>query len=248
MMPRALTVLCLLSLLAFGQWALDFDEDFAASATPTVKSYVQDGLVAMWDGEWNAGPGTHDPNATVWKDLIGENDIGGFSSETHFGSSYLITGNTKNCASFKPYDAGAIKTVEIVIKSAGYNGIVIVCFSGSGYANRWFGLRANKTFNFAQRGDYATVASPTSVHYYAGTSSSELTDDVPFSALYLDGVPVDKLTGGMSWIGEGVGGHFNTIATEYSSSNIYTIRLYERELTATEIAHNYSIDKARFGL
>ena len=32
MMPRALTVLCLLPLLAFGNWALDFDEDFAAAS------------------------------------------------------------------------------------------------------------------------------------------------------------------------------------------------------------------------
>lgn len=31
--------------------------------------YVTNGLVAMWDGEWNAGGGVHDPNATVWKDL-----------------------------------------------------------------------------------------------------------------------------------------------------------------------------------
>jgi hypothetical protein len=33
MMPRALTVLCLLPLLAFCHWALDFDEDFAAASS-----------------------------------------------------------------------------------------------------------------------------------------------------------------------------------------------------------------------
>ena len=33
MMPRALTVLCLLPLLAFGHWAMDFDEDFAAASS-----------------------------------------------------------------------------------------------------------------------------------------------------------------------------------------------------------------------
>ena len=37
MMPRALTVLCLLPLLAFGQWALDFDEDFAAASSKKVE-------------------------------------------------------------------------------------------------------------------------------------------------------------------------------------------------------------------
>ncbi len=37
--------------------------------------YITDGLVAMWDGEWNVGFGKHDSNTLVWKDLIGNNDI-----------------------------------------------------------------------------------------------------------------------------------------------------------------------------
>lgn len=40
----------------------------------TAKDYVQDGLVAMWDGIENAGWGVHDSNATVWKDLVSEVD------------------------------------------------------------------------------------------------------------------------------------------------------------------------------
>ena len=36
----------------------------------TARDYVQDGLVAMWDGIENAGWGVHDPNATVWTDLV----------------------------------------------------------------------------------------------------------------------------------------------------------------------------------
>ncbi len=39
MMPRALTVLCLLPLLAFGHWALDFDEDFAKKAGPVTLTF-----------------------------------------------------------------------------------------------------------------------------------------------------------------------------------------------------------------
>ena len=34
-------------------------------------SYVQGGLVACWDGIENAGAGTHDAGATVWKDIVG---------------------------------------------------------------------------------------------------------------------------------------------------------------------------------
>lgn len=41
-----------------------------AKAGPTAKDYVQDDLIAMWDGIENAGWGVHDQKATVWKDLI----------------------------------------------------------------------------------------------------------------------------------------------------------------------------------
>jgi hypothetical protein len=33
-----------------------------------------------------------------------------------------------------------------------------------------------------------------------------------------------------------------------AGSKLYSLRLYSRTLTAAEIAHNYEIDKARFGL
>lgn len=36
----------------------------------TAKSYVQNGLLAMWDGIENAGFGVHDPDATYWVDLV----------------------------------------------------------------------------------------------------------------------------------------------------------------------------------
>ena len=47
----------------------------ARATTYTSASYVQDGLIAQWDGIDNSGTGTHDPNATVWKDLAGHNDL-----------------------------------------------------------------------------------------------------------------------------------------------------------------------------
>lgn len=52
----------------------------------TAADYVKEGLVAMWDGEENAGFGIHDQYATTWKDLAGNCDlsatgnIGGFTS------------------------------------------------------------------------------------------------------------------------------------------------------------------------
>ena len=40
-----------------------------ASAVST-SMYVRDGLIACWDGIENAGVGTHDAGATVWKDIV----------------------------------------------------------------------------------------------------------------------------------------------------------------------------------
>ena len=44
----------------------------AASAWAAgTSAYVQDGLIACWDGIENAGTGVHDGSATVWKDVVG---------------------------------------------------------------------------------------------------------------------------------------------------------------------------------
>ena len=44
----------------------------ALAETYTSASYAQRShLVAQWDAINNAGTGTHDPNATVWKNLAG---------------------------------------------------------------------------------------------------------------------------------------------------------------------------------
>jgi hypothetical protein len=36
----------------------------------TTKHYVQDSLVAMWDGIENVSRGVHDPNITNWTDVV----------------------------------------------------------------------------------------------------------------------------------------------------------------------------------
>lgn len=52
--------------------------------------YVTDGLIAMWDGEWNAGPGKHDASATVWKDLAGSYDV--YTDEADCNGTFTANG------------------------------------------------------------------------------------------------------------------------------------------------------------
>ena len=42
-----------------------------SARSETASRYIQDGLLACWDGVENAGVDVHDPSATVWKDLSG---------------------------------------------------------------------------------------------------------------------------------------------------------------------------------
>ena len=57
-MKKRMTVFAAAAGMAFGALAL------------TTADYVQDGLMEFWDGIDNAGNGTHNPNATVWKSLV----------------------------------------------------------------------------------------------------------------------------------------------------------------------------------
>ena len=73
---------------------------------PTAKSYVQDGLIAMWDGIENAGWGTHDASATVWKDLA--------------GNGYDLTVGSKSS-----FSTNSLDYTEVVAKGAAYRNAVI---------------------------------------------------------------------------------------------------------------------------
>ena len=82
----------------------------AGKRTPTARDYVQDGLVAMWDGIENAGWGVHDAAATTWKDLVGTVDIALHGEFVIKDDSVFISKNGYGSAAFpKPY--GAIEVV-----------------------------------------------------------------------------------------------------------------------------------------
>ena len=60
----------------------------------TARDYVQEGLVAIWDGIENIGYGLHDSNATVWIDLSGNDNHAIVSNGTFDNNSFGISGIT----------------------------------------------------------------------------------------------------------------------------------------------------------
>ena len=96
-------VLCLVGLLAAG-----VAEAFDAS------SYVQDGLIAQWDGIDNAGTGVHDPESTVWKDLRGSLDMTLTANGSWGSGAYL---NVSGCSAKGTSATPSYKTIEIYYRS-----------------------------------------------------------------------------------------------------------------------------------
>ena len=210
----------------------------------TAKDYVQDGLIAMWDGIENAGWGIHDLSATTWKDLVGGNDLV-LKNTAHFDNNALVSANrnylTALCSSKLPY-----ASIEVCgFSDASRNASALVCFGNSVDDQRMFSV------------------TPSAIQIYNGNHMLILTTPVDPKCTWAgvhDGDRHDAYVRGELAIGtnkvNGWGirnGLFGLSgSSNYSNWNFvgeyYSVRLYSRALTAEELAHNYAIDKARFNL
>ena len=84
--------------------------------------YVQDGLVACWDGIENAGKGVHDPSATVWKDVKGGYEFTLYNVTVNadrmtFSGSTSSYGTLSGDATTSSFVAAKDGTMEIVYRS-----------------------------------------------------------------------------------------------------------------------------------
>ena len=220
--------------------------------------YVTDGLVAMWDGEWNAGPGVHDANAIVWKDLTGSGwDFP--ATNMMFGANYAtISANVttdKSSSDLWNWNNASFDGVwERSVPPAGYdtndgffslgrcghsnvgntNGNAFVWYTGAASSN-WRAMYLSGNSN------------KYSLCYRAGVfdlnSSSKDNQKV-----YVNGNIVT--TSNENWtttIGHAAQSMTLQVGN-YGQPKYYSLRLYNRALTAAEIAANYAVDKARFNL
>ena len=208
--------------------------------------YVTDGLVAMWDGEWNVAGGVHDANANIWADLVGSNSFGNFATDVTFGENYIDLPPKVPAATNVGLSPSAISTIEAVVSLSGWDGLVLAVFSVGGISNvqRWLGFRVNKTFNFGNNFLCAPFPANTNeVFYVAGVFTGTSWE------LYYNGVQVSNIGPGMNW-GSSLNGipSLMTGGSSVSASKIYSMRLSSRQLTSSEIAANYSVDKERFNL
>lgn len=212
---------------------------------PTARSYVQDGLVAMWDGIENAGWGSHDAAATTWKDLTG-NGYDLINNGAIVGENCFTTGINYGWV----YRSGAIQviggTVELVFKPNNPSGWQTPVWLGTsdGITNQGntFYLQGHDGFYGISIGSGQTVS----------LSSSGIRANGWFGAV--NGIVRNDFTRfTTTWSRSSytsLGGSVRSASsiTYRSGCDFFALRIYSRALTAEEVARNYAVDKARFNL
>ena len=207
----------------------------------TARDYVQDGLVGLYDGKEVLGYGKTSESATAWVNCVDETTS--FNLLSNFvrrldGVGYAWDVSTAyNNRIFQPSNM----TAKELLESDRWTCEFLI----SGY-ERHYGLRT-------QNSEIIGVGSKSGANIYGSfISGAELGQGVikAFSfvanpesiTLYVNGETAD------GWSVPRVDMTTNTNAFRALYIDAYCARLYSADKTAAEIAANYAIDKARFGL
>lgn len=236
------------SVVCFGspvQSMLGADGTEMSEGEEFINPYIADGLVAMWDAEWNAGYGIHDDQSPVWKDLVGDNDLVLNEASEWYDNYMRNPPNTKGAIG-QHWADGSV-TIEVVMQITGfyhnnqipfivYNKVDENTYRGIGKRYEWL---TNGVKNYHADFRFSSVY-PFSVSLHMGLTFHR------WSPSFLDGqaLSLTLITTQTHTIDEeSVYLNAGTYAVRY-----FTIRLYDRELTEEEVLHNYEIDAERFGL
>ena len=230
-----------------GAWAK------SGGGVPTAKDYVQDGLIAMWDGIENAGWGVNDPSATVWKDLSGNgNDLTqtGTVNTTWENDACVFDKNRGMGMTSFPAAKDAVLsknwTLEVVFSITSTNNL-----NGS-----LFGLGSSRYRTlFVYVNDGVTIQSALFKNTQVMHIGENSLNQVNHLAITGDGrvyVNGEFYTQRISSTDEPRDTLFNIgylpQIKDYMIGKINAIRFGGENLTAEKIAHNYAIDKSRFGI
>ena len=238
---------------------LEGEVDVSEEPVPPVPQYVTSGLIHRWDAIDNTGSG-HDGEAAVWKDLVGDYDLTLYGNVV-WGDSYAAfdgVNTTYMKSDINKIEAPQGKTVEVVFEASRTDTCTVaqLCYDQEQVSDAYGKIIIFSDNTVAVRGKagntYSTGESAvTDVRHIAGVYT-----DVPdIAAVYVNGVPAEvssrthslQNTISRMVIGGSLAGD-NAILSYCLLGNVYAIRIYDRNLTAEEIAQNYAVDQERFGL
>ena len=216
------------------------------SSAPTARDYVQDGLIAMWDGIENSGWGVHNSSATTWKDLTGNGyDLAVINGGSFNERSFVLTERARQASS--NVNLEKYYTLEIALSTT-ITRPALVFIPISGNNQRIFAF-----YGYGESGEWL-VKSATQTHTGGGRNGAIGTYSVTYSGdnpnrFFVNGNVNTTTMRTDTWSPRNTGGiTLNDIGGYYFTGNIYFIRAYNRALADSEIAANNAIDKERFGL
>ena len=217
----------------------------SGGGVPTARDYVQDGLWLQFDAIENNGFGRHDSDLTYWKDNISGIVLNQVNRKFRFtGNSFEWTSRDR-LVSAKSEDArinfaSTVQTLEVVTtKAKPVFTIQELCGLDS-----WVSSRIGADSDGAVR--LNANAPGDGLTYLAMTADGEL------MRIYINGVNV--ATGGViknsySKIAKPILIFNGTVSSSgISSGKVCAIRHSTSCFTPEQIATNYAVDKARFGL
>lgn len=210
--------------------------------------YISDGLIAMWDGEFNAGD-AHNGSATNWTDMIGgyvlsgTNATWGDKCANFGGSTYFTTTNTtvRNIMKTGKSVEVAVQLAETPTSAAQ----MIFC------ANGWYVI-GSQALGVILKGFQPGGANVPQNYYppIPDLNTHTLSIDYSTWSMYRDATSqtvVAKNGNGADnnsyYLGRRT---YNSNPGLYFKGKLFCLRIYNKVLTADEIAHNYNIDLQRF--
>ena len=222
----------------------------SARADVPASAYVQNGLVALFDGIDNVGTGTHDSNATAWKSLVSAHEIAisdGYANWSDNGFE-LPSAKYSTIATCERIVLGDYVSCEACYDETSRTSAEPYLF---GVSTRQSFIHGSMGVSVANSAKFYKVpmvddAVPTGFHSLYGDYGT-LTSTTPAGCGF-DGVLLtDRVDKADSWTTR----TYFTIGYPGNSNwpfwgRFHAFRFYNRTLTADEVAWNAMIDRCRF--
>lgn len=242
-----------------GIYDIKFTDKAGNSAEVQRQVYVEDGMLAYYDGENNTGNG-HSDTTIVWKDLSGNGNDGLLSNINNDETSgwkekeLLLDGNDDRVNMSVKIQEGTSMTIEIVFTEHNYEKNMLLegsegwtrftahtwhdennIYDGSLYIGG--GKDTSVTYRFnASELDYKTTIDKTDSLVYTFDYSTQK------AQVYINGEKIAEK------IYETTPDDISHFTIYYSQKSYHRVSMYDRALTEDEIKTNYEIDKFRFGI
>ena len=231
-----------------GKFLKLFGDRKMVKTMPTAKDYVQDGLIAMWDGIENAGFAAdgyqHDSNATKIVNLCGTGDLNLYGNVSIGDDTVFFNGGYGEADFAKTISETTIERVsDYKIEYNNSQTRILSILSGTVFCAGIHTFSSNVLNNYAystgsyNRRNYLTSLNPKCV------SCSK-------RALYLDREDVGGSTT-PNIVAHDTDKVIVAASTDKTATRKWSfrcIRIYDRELSDSEVMKNCAIDKARFNL